>query len=146
MRYLKSCACQTCFCDMNFFFSWQSGEALVVVGDGRKDAGKKSHFEFDRVFGGAGVARGADDNLPVHNSQKAVWQDVAQLVQSACDGYNVCVFAYGQTGSGKTYTMVGPNASSSGATTAEMEAMEKNKGIFGRSVDQVLHGSSKGVE
>jgi len=31
----------------------------------------------------------------------------ADLMTSAFEGYNACLFAYGQTGSGKTYTMLG---------------------------------------
>lgn len=36
-----------------------------------------------------------------------MFEDCERLIQSAIDGYSVCIFAYGQTGSGKTFTIQG---------------------------------------
>lgn len=40
-------------------------------------------------------------------NQEEIFEDTKMLIQSAIDGFNVCIFAYGQTGSGKTYTVTG---------------------------------------
>ena len=36
-----------------------------------------------------------------------MFDETKRLIQSAIDGFNVCIFAYGQTGSGKTFTIQG---------------------------------------
>ncbi|KAG0482767.1 hypothetical protein HPP92_010851 [Vanilla planifolia] len=77
---------------------------------------QKYCFTFDKVFAHK-------------SSQEEVFVEISQLVQSALDGYKVCIFAYGQTGSGKTYTMMG-----------KPEAPEQ-KGLIPRSLEQIFETS-----
>ncbi|KAG5255130.1 KINESIN protein [Salix suchowensis] len=75
--------------------------------------GQKYSFTFDKVF------------MP-DSTQEDVFVEISQLVQSALDGYKVCIFAYGQTGSGKTYTMMGKPGNPS------------LKGLIPRSLEQIF--------
>ena len=68
-----------------------------------------------------------------NTSQAEAFEEISQLVQSALDGYRVCIFAYGQTGSGKTYTMEGPPSS-------VMDAQQR--GMIPRAVDQIFESAA----
>jgi kinesin family protein C1 len=89
------------------------GESLTILG---KQVGENHAFKFDKVF------------APL-TEQEMVFEEVSEFVQSALDGYHVCLFSYGQTGSGKTHTMQG---SGNGAM----------RGIIPRAVEQILSRAS----
>ncbi|KAI8945920.1 P-loop containing nucleoside triphosphate hydrolase protein [Xylaria longipes] len=59
---------------------------------GKMLPGKPRDFNFERVF---------DEKC----TNRDVFDEISQLVQSVMDGKKVCIFCYGQTGSGKTFTM-----------------------------------------
>ncbi|OXB65394.1 hypothetical protein ASZ78_017124 [Callipepla squamata] len=79
-------------------------------------------FQFERVYSAT-------------ESQDTVFADVAPLLTSLLDGYNVCIMAYGQTGSGKTYTMLGPQLEENFAFVSEDES---ELGIIPRATQELF--------
>ena len=105
----------------NLLLTDDPAKNVLVVTEPLKDRGglnprqKKRKFEFDGIF------------TPYHE-QEDLWRETQPLVQSAIDGFNVCIFAYGQTGSGKTYTMFGDSS---------------NPGLITRAVSNLFAAKSK---
>lgn len=64
------------------------GSSLKIKNSSADEKVEEHAFTFDKVFGAA-------------TSQESIYEEVSEFVQSALDGYNVCLFSYGQTGSGK---------------------------------------------
>ncbi|KAG2436806.1 hypothetical protein HXX76_006329 [Chlamydomonas incerta] len=88
------------------------GSSIALQADGKDHA-----FAYDRVFG-------------PDSSQESVFSAVSELVQSALDGFHVCIFSYGQTGAGKTHTMQGGESPTS-------------RGIIPRAVEKILSQARK---
>lgn len=87
---------------------WCEGEDTVCV----KYKEKVQRFTFDGAF-------------HPESTQNDVFDEVSNFVQSALDGYNVCLFTYGQTGSGKTFTMQGVGE-------------DEERGIVPRSIEKIM--------
>lgn len=103
------------------FVQNESCLTLVLPKDHVKSENQKREhkFNFERVF--------------ENTSQNEVFNELSQLIQSAIDGKNVCVFAYGQTGSGKTYTMEGGDEEEEGVIPRSanliFDEIEKTKAL-----------------
>lgn len=87
----------------------KDGASISLSGSTR---GNGQLFTFDHVF-------------KMDTTQEDIYKEVSELVQSALDGYKVCIFSYGQTGSGKTHTMTG-------------DYKGPSRGIIPRAVEQVI--------
>ncbi|KAI0173841.1 kinesin motor domain-containing protein [Pestalotiopsis sp. NC0098] len=85
-----------------------------------RTAADVDQFQMERVFGGG-------------DANAHIFDEVGQLVMSAVNGRNVCVFAYGQTGSGKTHTMNFPW----NEKKAPAEGEDVDYGIIPRSVEMI---------
>ena len=82
---------------------------LKIPEGGTGDSGRErtKTFTYDFSF------YSPDTESTDYVSQEMVFKTLGtDVVKSALEGYNACVFAYGQPGSGKVYTMMGDSGNS----------------------------------
>ncbi|XP_040207207.1 kinesin-like protein KIF16B isoform X1 [Rana temporaria] len=97
-----------------------------ISGDSGRERNKTFTYDFSYFS--------ADSKNTNYISQEWVFKNLgSDVLKSAFEGYNACVFAYGQTGSGKSYTMMG-NPGDSGLIPRICE------GLFSRIADVTRRG------
>uniref|UniRef100_A0A8C0FHD7 Kinesin family member 25 n=1 Tax=Bubo bubo TaxID=30461 RepID=A0A8C0FHD7_BUBBB len=109
-------------CRIRPLLPFDTAETVLVKCSRPGHAAINKTFQFERVYNAS-------------ESQDTVFADVAPLLTSLLDGYNVCIMAYGQTGSGKTYTMLGPQLEENFAFSIEDES---ELGIIPRATQEVF--------
>ncbi|XP_008054116.1 kinesin-like protein KIF16B isoform X2 [Carlito syrichta] len=99
--------------EANFIIQMEKNKTTItnlkIPEGGTGDSGRErtKTFTYDFSF------YSADIKSPDYVSQEMVFKTLGtDVVKSAFEGYNACVFAYGQTGSGKSYTMMGNSGDS----------------------------------
>ncbi|XP_007442359.1 kinesin-like protein KIF16B, partial [Python bivittatus] len=100
--------------DAKFIISMEKNQTTItnikIPEGGTGDLGRERTKTFTYDFS----YFSADPESPIYASQEMVFNNLGiDVLQSAFEGYNACIFAYGQTGSGKSYTMMG-NAGDTG--------------------------------
>ncbi|XP_018419719.1 PREDICTED: kinesin-like protein KIF16B [Nanorana parkeri] len=99
-----------------------------ISGDSGRERTKTFTYDFSYFS--------ADPKNGNYISQEWVFKDLGtDVLTSAFEGYNACVFAYGQTGSGKSYTMMG-NPGDSGLIPRICE------GLFSRIAEVTRRGDA----
>jgi kinesin family protein 13 len=87
------------------------GNTCVVLEHYKDDKGfrqerEREAFQFDECFWSLPAGQ-AETSMPFADQQYVYMRSGFIAMNSAFDGFNVCIFAYGQTGSGKTHSMLG---------------------------------------
>uniref|UniRef100_A0A8C8SJT7 Kinesin-like protein KIF16B n=1 Tax=Pelusios castaneus TaxID=367368 RepID=A0A8C8SJT7_9SAUR len=100
--------------DAKFIISMEKNKTTItnikIPEGGTGDLGRERTKSFTYDFS----YFSADSKSPIYVSQEVVFKNLGtDVLKSAFEGYNACIFAYGQTGSGKSYTMMG-NAGDAG--------------------------------
>ena len=84
-----------------------------------------------------------DEGFAMNTNQGELFDSVQPFVQSAVDGFPLCIMCYGQTGSGKTFTMLGPQLEAPQASETMQMEHASDRGVVLRSSEMLFSEFSK---